>query len=161
MDIKTIKIYFDHLSPSDRRMLQLLAGFLILIACYWVLTISFQYRKDAVSALSENREFVSWVLINAESVEDLSAQGRRPLAGEQSLLLTASSIAKERAINFKRVEPKGDELLKVWVENLSFNKLLFLLHKLDIDYDISVQELAVDKKNAEGYVDARVTLKQH
>ena len=161
MNIDAIKNYYDHLTPSDQRVLKILGIFLLLVVCYWLVAASFEYRDKSVDSWVEGRKLTRLLAVN-KKVFKLSAKNKPTGAvGKKSLLVTASSIAKQQQINFKRAEPKGKDALKLWIESVSFNKVLVFLHKLDVEHGVFVDEIAVDKKDTDGYADVRITLQRH
>jgi general secretion pathway protein M len=79
---------------------------------------------------------------------------------DQPLLTLVSTTAKENQIVFKRFQPDGDNVLKLWMEHVSFNSLLLWLHGIDKTNGISVEEISVEQSKEGGYVDVRLTLKR-
>lgn len=57
-----------------------------------------------------------------------------------------------------RVQPEGDREVKVWLEGVAFDNLLRWLQELEVRYDISASSAEMERTDAAGVVDARVTL---
>jgi general secretion pathway protein M len=151
--------WFSKLSASDKRALIILVAFLFCAFMYYVTDLSFNYRKTQISKLEENRSLILLLNTLAQKLHTSKSQVKYQ-ALDQPLLTLVSSTAKDNQIVFKRFQPDGDNVLKLWLEHVSFNSLLLWLHGLDKKNGISVQEISVEQAKEEGYVDVRLILKR-
>lgn len=159
MKFDSLTDWYSRLSASDRRALIVLALFLFSALMYFVTELSFNYRKEQISALENNRALM--LLLNASAQKLQASKGQAKYQDlDQPLLTLVSSTAKQNQIVFKRFQPDGDNVLKLWMEHISFNSLLLWLHGIDKKNGISVQEISVEQSKDEGFVDVRLTLKR-
>lgn len=149
----------DNLSDRDRNALLILAVFLLFCFIYWAGVISFSYRHQAVTAFESTRGVVWWVDTMSDKVIALRKDANTRLR-DQSMLEIASADAAGLNITFKRVEPEGEDQVRLWVENVRFNACLMWLHRLNSEHRISVQQLQVEPTDVEGYVNVRLTLER-
>jgi general secretion pathway protein M len=162
MDVrKQVNQQLARLSPSDRRALLLLSGFFVVVLCYMFLQHSFEYRAASVENLVETRKLTHKIDINREYLAASQGVVATVIKGkDDSLLNVASSQAKEFALKFKRFQPEDDQVLRIWLENVPFNRLLGWLHTLKKDNGVTVQKISVDRQDVSGRADATVTLQR-
>jgi general secretion pathway protein M len=159
LNLSALTIWFSKLSMSDKRAVLLLVIFLFATLMYLMTVWSFNYRDEQITSLEKNRSLM--ILLEAASRKFNATKGQSKFQNQDQPLLTlVSSTAKENQIVFKRFQPDGDNMLKLWLENVNFNSLLYWLHGIDKKNGISVQEISVDQSKVEGFVDVRLTLKR-
>lgn len=157
INIEKLTKTYDGLSESDKRAIILLGCFFVIIFMYFLLNKSFQYRKVKVADFEKNRSLMALLLSSEKKINTLKQE--KKLEGlDQALLTLVSSTANEHQISFKRFQPEGDTVLKLWMEHISFNNLLIWLNDIDKKNGILVNEISVEQAKDEGYVDVRLTL---
>jgi len=145
------------MAESDRRALAMLLLFLVASFMYMATTWSFRFRQQSIDKFEQNLLLMPLLYEAKSKTTALKDTGK--LEGmDQALLTLVSSTAKEQKITFKRFQPEGEKVLKLWIEDTSFNSLLLWLHKIDKKNGISVQDIAVEQTKELGYVDVRLTL---
>ena len=60
----------------------------------------------------------------------------------------------------KRIEPDGQELVRVSLEQASFDDMVTWLGSLQRSFGVSVADVSIDRQAASGRVNARITLKR-
>lgn len=109
----------------------------------------------------KKRETLVWMQTARREVVKLMAAGTGTQKGKSysSPLVTIEKTAKQWKLDtsLKRVEPEGENNVKVWIEEAIFDDLVLWLQLLRNEYHIDVASINVDKKDATGYVDARIT----
>ena len=87
-----------------------------------------------------------------------------------SYLLTTGSISPLKLINrtarkyrieasLKRVDPGKDNKIKVWFADLSYVDFIKFLREMGANQGLAISNLAVEKLDSPGIVNARVTFK--
>jgi len=153
---KITKVY-DGLSDSDKRAVLILAFFFAVISMYLLLDKSFQYRKAQVNDFKKNKSLMELLVSSEQKIKSLK-QDKKLEGQDQALLTLVSSTANNYQITFKRFQPEGDTVLKLWMEHINFNNLLRWLNDINNRNGISVNEISVEQSKEEGYVDVRLTL---
>lgn len=154
--VNKLQDLISKLPKRDKNALSILAVFVMFCFVYWAGTISLNYKIAAVAKFESVRGAVWWV--DSMSDKILTMQKDTMRLKDQSLLELASSDAQGLNITFKRVEPEGEDELRLWVENIRFNAGLMWLHRLNALHKINIQQLQVEPTDVEGYVNLRVTL---
>ncbi|WP_197470108.1 type II secretion system protein GspM, partial [Oleiphilus sp. HI0117] len=76
----------------------------------------------------------------------------------QQLVSSVTNLAKQQKVALKRFEPSGDNKLKVWVDDASFDKVISWLSRLKSSLGVRVEQISIDKDDAPGKISARMTL---
>jgi len=159
VNFETLTRKFESLSSSDKRALIILSLFLTVTLMYFITGQSFRYRSEKIADVEAKRSLI--VLLNSSEKKIAAAKNKPKLEGlDQALLTLVSSTARGYQITFKRFQPDGDKVLKLWMEHVDFNSLLIWLGEIDKKNGISVQEISVEQAKDEGYVDVRLTLER-
>ncbi|KZY73507.1 type II secretion system protein GspM [Oleiphilus sp. HI0067] len=76
----------------------------------------------------------------------------------QQLVSTVTNMARKQSLNLKRFEPSGENKVKLWVEDVSFDTLVTWLSTLERSVGVQVEQISVEKEDKPGVVSARLTL---
>ncbi|KZZ59380.1 hypothetical protein A3762_02380 [Oleiphilus sp. HI0125] len=76
----------------------------------------------------------------------------------QQLVSTVTNMARKQSLNLKRFEPSGENKVKLWVEDVSFDTLVTWLSTLERSVGVQVEQISVEKEDKPGIVSARLTL---
>lgn len=161
-----MKQWYLSREPGERRTLLIGAVVLTIILLYtlgWLpLLNSIAQQKRTIVA---QQETLQWMQGAAGEIIDLrskQAPDRKEIA-RQPLLSVVESTARNitrTGGTLKRIEPKGEDSVQVWLEQASFDQIILWLNKLQREAAIHVDTLTIEKQKTEGIVDARVTLKR-
>ena len=94
-------------------------------------------------------------------MEPRRAAGGGTIVGANQSLLSivdqsrrASSLTKPPS----RLQPEGDGIVRIWLEDVPFDALLRWLADLQLRYGVRVDSADIERESAPGLVNARVTL---
>jgi type II secretory pathway component PulM len=151
---------YENLSDSDKRAVIILGAFLIVCLLYFVTRLSFDYRNRNIAALAHDRELMLLLNTNEHRIKVAKNSSKNFEGVDKPLLTLVSSTAKDNHIAFKRFQPDGENVVKLWMEHVEFNYLLFWLHHIERKNGISVQDISVEQAKDDGFVDVRLTLQR-
>lgn len=154
---------YEMLPTRDRAALKLMTIVLVLvILVFGVIQPAYEYRKDAEIKLQESQKLLALVNDNrnllVKSSKAGSAGGSKKTLNSQQLVSSVTSLAKRQKVALKRFEPSGQNKLKVWVDDASFDRVISWLGKLKSSLGVSVEQISIDKDDAPGKISARMTL---
>jgi len=89
-------------------------------------------------------------------MQDNAAQVRRAPAAGGSVLGTANALAGSSGLALSRVEPQGEDGVRVWIERADFNAVAGWLGQL-VAQGVRIDEAQVERR-PEGGVSGRFTL---
>ncbi|MCP5162037.1 MAG: type II secretion system protein M [Hahellaceae bacterium] len=153
---------YQNLGANDQRALGVLALALVCGLLYFaVWKPSAVFYDHAIADYATGQKLVETVKLNEALLRQLAqngATGSAALAPGQSLVSVVSGSARPFNLQVKRVEPSGEQKVRVWLEKVEFNQTLKWLESLKGRYHISVADVQIDKEEAAGIVSARFTL---
>jgi general secretion pathway protein M len=100
----------------------------------------------------------------AAQIEQLAAaapQGGPALAGTgQSLLAVVDQSRQGSGIDKppSRIQPEGDTIVRIWLEDVPFDALVRWLGELQTRYGVRVESADIQRESGAGLVSARLTL---
>jgi general secretion pathway protein M len=152
---------WEALTDRDRISLKILAavlGVLFIYSGVWVPAQNFM--ADQRSILETNKNLLVLVQTNQQALSKTARSSGQSTAGidSQQLVSTVTNLAKKEGLSLKRFEPSGEQKVKVWVEDASFDKLVSWLTELERNLKVRVEQISIEKDDAEGLVSARLTL---
>ncbi|MGI9273691.1 MAG: type II secretion system protein GspM [Endozoicomonas sp.] len=153
-----LQVRYEAMSPSDRRALQWLVGFLAAACLYLLVWEPVRQWNEAQKADYQRQQLAyEWVQENIGQAIDL--QKKQKTSGQKDLSSIISGSAKQAGVTISRVQPdrKG---LGVWLEDTAYQKLLAWLLVLDGRFNLSIQQIRVDKGREEGRVKVYMHLAQ-
>ena len=158
-----MKAWWFGLQVSERRTLSLGGVSLILIVIYfggWA-----PLQDDILSLekqVQEQQAVKRWMQQSATEVEQLRGSGSSQTRHDgRSLLAIVDQTAKNSRLgsNLKRLEPEGSGVVKVWLEQVSFDDMMAWLLSLETQQGLIVSTITIDRQESSGHVNARMTLK--
>jgi general secretion pathway protein M len=130
---------------------------LVSLFIFVILIPATDYKTRAEAHYRGSLDSIEWMQSNRGYVSK-GNQLRAQRDEGQSLLGIANNTSKAYQLRFKRYQPVGDSGLSLWLDNVSFNKVVFWLERLDKKYGISVKEIAIDRQQEKGLVNVRLVL---
>lgn len=162
-----MKAWWNQLSNRERWLVgggSVLTLTLILYALVWQ---PFQKElgrlRQTVTAQRADLAWMRQAAIEAQRLENVqtSPKSQLPAGSRRSLLIVVDQTARAAGLGsaIKRVEPQGDDKVRVWLEQVSFDKLIGWLEALRRDQGIQTANAVMDRQ-ASGRVDARLILQE-
>lgn len=154
---------YETLPPRDRLALMVLSySLLLILLIFGMLQPAYEFKERAELRLAENQKLLALVNENAQMLKSAGATGgngnQQKQLNSQQLVSSVTNLAKKQKLALKRFEPSGDNKIKVWVDNASFDKVVSWLARLRGSLGIKVEQISIDKDDDPGKVGARMTL---
>jgi len=155
--------WLEGLESRERLLVMAGAGLLVVflvIVLVW-LPIRAGYH-DLKASVAEQRETAAWMQRSAQQLAALKRSGGAASAGlgGRSLLAVTDSTARAGGLGgeLKRVEPEGQDSVRVWLDGASFDVLVKWLATLSTTHGIQVDNATLERAETAGRVDARLSL---
>lgn len=153
---------YEMLPQRDRLALKVLSVVLSAVIIYFAMwQPAFQYKQNAELNLERNQQLLALINENRSVLSSGSRSGgksARKILDSQQLVSSVTNLAKQKGIVLKRFEPSGDSKLKVWVDDVSFDKMMVWLSTMRKSLNVTVEQISIDKDDDPGKVSARLTL---
>ena len=154
-------VFWRQLKPSERTMLTLGGGILVILILYLFILEPFMLKKDEfeikVASQKAQVEWLKQASLEVKSLQSSQKVNNRRGAG-QSLLVLVDRTAKKNKLGsaLKRVEPDGTERVRVWLDNASFDDVAKWLSVLASKYQLEAESAVFDKADDIGRVNVRL-----
>lgn len=158
-----MKAWFMSLSLREKYMVEVATTVVFIFMFYLLIwePISSSYERNKKN-VANAVETITWMKNAAQQVKQLRGSGAledQP-QGKQFVLGMIDKTAKNAGLGnvLKRVQPEGETGVRVWFENAAFDELVKWLATLQSEHGLIVNEINVDKTEANGLVNVRVFL---
>jgi general secretion pathway protein M len=158
-----MKDWLAGLEPRERVLVYAAAAVIGVLLVYTLFIQPLYSKYDKlVDSIDQQRETVQWMQQNAVTIRQLKGAG--PAAGQglggRSLLSVTDSEARTASLGpaLKRVEPEGSDAVRVWLDGASFDALVGWLEVMSSRYGADVDTITLERAEAAGLVNARLTL---
>lgn len=159
-----MKEWWNTLSERERWLTGGGGALALLVLVYALLWQPFRtHLVNLRQAVAAQRQDLAWMQQAAAEVKRLSASPAAAMAQQnnpQSLLTLVDQTARTAGLGtvMKRIEPQGDDKLRVQFEQVSFNQLIHWLGSLEQEYGVTIANVTLDRQSEAGRVDARLVL---
>lgn len=159
--ISVLSARFNHLDSRDQKALSILAIVVALGLVYALIWLPVhQNTEQAEKNRDSKKALVEWMQTK-EIAARAVGQGNKTAdtKGERTPLLSlVNRAAKKKGIPLKRYEPDGNNKLRVWVENVSFNSLVLWIQHLESRHNIKIGSLSLENPEKNGVVSAKLVM---
>lgn len=164
-----MKAWFASLAPRERMMV-IAAAVLLVLTLGYVLAWEPLTRDVArlEQSVQEQRALKQWMEQAAVEARRLrggraGGNGAAPVGEDAPSLLSLTDEtvrAAQLGAAVRRIEPEGDSVVRVVLEQAAFDDVMLWLGMLQRTHGIGVVDFAVDRQDEPGLVNARLTLQR-
>jgi general secretion pathway protein M len=156
--VNAIRSYFSQLEKRDQIAVAALALFLGALLLYFaVWTPVRSYQQDSLARRDSQLSLLHYMRASEKQARS-STTGKKVQASGQSLITDVSSSAQQAGIKPNRLQPEGNDAVSVWFDNVPFDQLVSWIEQLSDQRGISVRQIAIDRQDVPGTVNARIVL---
>jgi len=150
---------------ESRERLLVIAGTALLVVFLLFVLVWLPVRagyNNLKASVAEQRDTAVWMQRSAQQLALLKRSGGTSPTGlgGRSLLAVTDSTARAGGLGaeLKRVEPEGRDSVRVWLDGAAFDVLVKWLATLSSTHGIQVDNATLERGEAAGRVNARLTL---
>ncbi len=159
-----MKDWWETLQSRERYMV-LIATVLVSIAILYLAIWSpiASSRDTKQKRVEAKRETVTWMTQKKQEVDHLKRINPNMFnsaSDSRSLLAIVDTGAKQMGIRpaITRIEPKGEDSVHIYVEDMAFDYLIVLLGELERRNNIEVADASFNRSDQIGKITGKVTL---
>lgn len=155
---------YDQLPRRDQIALQVLAAAIALFLIYFLIwRPAANFHDQALAERQSAADLLAWMEQNETDIRDLAANSDNAGVASQitdvrSLMATVTTSANKSGLSLQRFEPSGEDGMRIWIENASFNQVSRWLEELSQQYGIIIDQAAIDREDKPGVVSVRLSL---
>ena len=158
-----IAAWWNAQGARDQFILKLGAAVVVTVLAWAFVWHPLGQHRDALrDRLDGARRDLAFVRVSEVEIERLRNAGTQTRADRQgkSLLALADASAREAGLGslLKRVEPVGPRSVRASFEFVAFDPLIEWVERLAREHGVKASDLSVDRVDATGLVNARITL---
>jgi general secretion pathway protein M len=158
--IERFRAWWATLADRERRVVALggaALGLIVLYLAVWEPLAGARHRREV------DLQAARAMAVQLESLALLAprAGSNVPVAGAgQSLLSIIDTTRKASTVTKppSRLQPEGDNTVRIWLEDVPFDGLLRWLGELHTRYGVRVDNADIERESGPGLVNARLTL---
>lgn len=159
-----MKDWYLNLNQRERLIVTIGAAVLIVFALYAITWAPLSKSTRKLQRSVQNQEsLLQWANDASAQIRQLrTSQPKRMRTTGKSLLSIVDQSATQSGIkaNLKRMDPDGENALKLQVSAVSFDRLVHWVGELERNFGISVSSIALTRTEQTGLVEARLTLER-
>jgi general secretion pathway protein M len=157
--LERARAWWASLAERERRVLgagAVALGLIVLYTAAWDPLATARQRRalDLQSARA--------LAVQLESLAGVAGRGGAPAiqGKDQSLLAVVDQSRKASALTKppSRLQPEGDNTVRIWLEDVPFDALVRWLGDLQTRYGVRVEAADIERESGPGLVNARLTL---
>lgn len=159
-----MKEFYENLSEQEKRLVLIGGiglGIILLYLLIWAPMSNNVVKLD--KRIKKEQADLVWMKQAEQEVRVLKARSgggasSASLKGQSLLGLIDRTAKMNRIPPAKRIEPDGKNGVRVRLENVSFDKLIVWLGRLQREYQVEIKSIVVDGENTPGLVNVRLNL---
>lgn len=158
--MEQFKQWFNNLALRERQMVLVACAVIIILIIYQSWS-SFSSHVDALRLRVDNQQSIqTWMQQAAVEVKQLRGTGAgdsRP-KGKQLLLGLIDRSARQNKLesSLQKVQPEGEQGVRIWLEKASFDSIIIWLDNLQHQHGLVITDISLDSQDIAGTVNARV-----
>ncbi|MCA1798806.1 MAG: type II secretion system protein M [Xanthomonadaceae bacterium] len=152
--------WFNALAPRERRLVAFGAAAVVLLIAYIAVVEPLaQRRAQLEQGVAAQRTLLAWM---NEVAGQVSPPGAQQVGSGDSLFATVDRSARATVLAeaLQRLQPEGQQTVRVWLDNAQFDELVRWIGTLEREHRIMVSVLTIERTQESGLVNARLTLER-
>lgn len=148
-----MKVWWQQLNIREQRLVAVMSA---LISIFIVYSLIWQPMNEKIAErklkIQRQQTLLIWVQESTQRYQQAKRSGGN--SSGESLSSIVNRTSRLDKISITRMQPQGDDL-QVWIDEISFNKLLSWLEKLASRNGLQVKGIDLSKADQQGVVRVR------
>ncbi len=158
---RELKRAYYSLSARERVMVNAMLAVVLFALVYVVLVYpASRAVNQAQLDYEQKQNLLAWMKSEEGKMKAVAASGlgTKPKKTGQALMTQVNRSAQQAGLTLKRYEPDGEDKLRVWLDDVSFNKTIRWLNQLESRDGIKVINISIDAQNKPGIANFKIIL---
>ncbi len=153
-----MKAWFNALEKREQIILIGGAIFTVLCLIFYFYSELGDETKLYKARMKASAETLNWMESTVGTIKKSGSSGGNVDASfaNMSMAQLSEKAAQRSKIRLTRFQPNGNDEAQVWFDRVPFNGVLDFVARVELDYGMSVDTLAVNSANTPGIVNARL-----
>jgi len=154
--------WYNSLQSREKQLVTVAASVLIVLMLYLLiwspLVGGLHAGRLGLKTAQSNLAWMKQAQKKVQALKATSGNSTKTLGGKSILSVVESTRGANQIPAFKRIEPEGNNGVRVWVDNAPFDKLILWIGRLERRYGVSVSDIIVDKQKEPGMVNVKLIM---
>jgi len=159
-----MKNWFNQLEARQRLLFSAAGVIVILLLLFvWVWEPMQQASAAERERIAQQQALLDWLVAVTPMAQELKQQrASQQRSRDQSLLGLADQTARAAGLagSLTRIEPAGNDQVRVWLDGADFVRMMGWLQEISSQASVDVNQMSADRAPGEGQVNVRVTLSE-
>jgi len=153
--MNSLKSWWASLESREQKLVSVAGLVVIIAAFYWGIWSPLNASlNEQQQKLTKQQQLLSWMKEKGPII--IASKGSNNISGaNQSLTQIINATASSKQIKLSRVQPKGEEEIQVWIDDVKFSILLTWLQLLEQRYGITVSNTDLVRGEKIGFAKVR------
>ncbi len=147
-----LEAWFQSLSDSEQKLVKFGSIFFAIFVVYLIVSSVSTGVSESQRKLKQQQELNDWA---TQQIAIIKSKGGKKVSSSGSITQVINSTARKFNISVARLQPQKNDLVKVGLEDVGFNRLMEWLLELQSKHGVSVQNIDFDKADEQGKVKVR------
>lgn len=148
-----VESWLQSLSDSEQKLVKFGAVFFVIFMLYLVVSTVNSGVTESQRKLKQQQELNSWATEQISIVKSSAGGSQKSFSG--SMTQVVNSTARQFNIRIARLQPQKNDMVKVGVEDVGFNRLMKWLAELQSKHSVRVENIDFAKADEPGMVKVR------
>lgn len=144
--------WLQGLSDSEQKLVKFGGGFFIIFVFYMVISSINTAVASSTAKLQQQRDLNLWA---EQQIAIIKAAGGTKRVSSGSITQQINNSARSYKINIARLQPQKNDVVKVGLDDVGFNRLMQWLQELQTKHGIRAENIDLSKADEQGKVKVR------
>lgn len=147
-----LSTWFQSLTDSEQKLIKFASGFFVIFILFFVVSSIQSGMSDSERKLKQQQDLNTWAL---QQIAIIKSAGGQKVQSSGSLTQVINSTSRKYNINIARLQPQKNDLVKVGLDDIGFNRLMQWLQELQVRHGVIVENIDFAVADEQGKVKVR------
>lgn len=147
-----LSTWFQSLTDSEQKLLKLASVFFVIFILYFVISSIHNGVSESERKLQQQQDLNAWAL---QQIAVIKSSSGKKTQSSGSITQVINTTARKYNINIARLQPQKNDLVKVGLDDVGFNRLMQWLLELQSQHSVVVENIDFASADEEGKVKVR------
>lgn len=147
-----LSTWFQSLTDSEQKLIKFASGFFVIFILFFVVSSIQSGVSDSERKLKQQQDLNAWAL---QQIAIIKSSSGKKTQSSGSLTQVINSTSRKYSINIARLQPQKNDLVKVGLDDIGFNRLMQWLEELQSKHGVIVENIDFAVADEQGKVKVR------
>lgn len=148
-----LSTWFQSLTDSEQKLIKFASVFFVIFILFFVVSSIQSGVSDSERKLKQQQDLNTWAMQQIAIIKSSTSGKQTQSSG--SLTQVINSTSRQFSINIVRLQPQKNDLVKVGLDDIGFNRLMRWLQELQSKHGVVVENIDFAVADEQGKVKIR------